>query len=87
MTQNLVNCFTMTQNKVLGLFIFLDFIPKIPFWANLVPKLESALFKMKLDPVEYSRLLILNSAIVFLNFFPKIPFLSKFGPQISKCFV
>ena len=58
MTQDLVNCLTMTRNKVLGLFIFLNFIL---FSANLVPKLESALFKMKLDTMEYSRLLIVRS--------------------------
>ena len=72
----------MTQNKVLGLLIFLNFIPKTPFWPNLVPKLERAL--MKLDTIEYSRLLISNSAIVFFNFLPKIPFRGKFGPEISK---
>ena len=63
MTQNLVNFFTVTQNQVLGLFTFLNSIPKILSWATLVPKLEKILFKMKLDAKGYSRLLILNSTI------------------------
>ena len=36
--QNLVNCFTMTQNKVLGIFISLNFIPKILFLGKFGPK-------------------------------------------------
>ena len=48
MTRNFVNCFTMTQNKVLGHFVFLYVVPYI-FWENFVPKLESALFNLKLD--------------------------------------
>ena len=77
----------MTQNKVLGPFTFLKFVPNIFFWANLAPKLESALFKMKLHTKGYSRLLILNSTIVFLNFISKIPLLGKFGLETSKVFV
>ena len=38
MTQNLVNCFTMTQNKVLGLFTFLNFVPQILFLGNFSAK-------------------------------------------------
>ena len=87
MTQNLVNCFILTQNKVLGLFIFLNFAPKIIFWANLVPKFESNLFKMKLDTKWYSRVLMLISTIAFLIFVPKIPVLGKSGHETSKCFV
>ena len=51
----------MTENKVLELFIFLKFVPKILFWGKFGPKLESALFKIKLDKKEYSREVILNS--------------------------
>ena len=47
MTQNLENRFTMTQNKVLGPFIFLKVVPKILFWGqiwsrtlNFVPKIS-----------------------------------------------
>ena len=68
LTQNIVNCFTMTQNKVL------NFVSKNFFPVNLVPKLESALFEMKLDTKRYSRLLTLNLAIVFLNFVQKYLF-------------
>ena len=81
MAPNLVNCFTMTQNKVLGLFIYLIFVLKIPFWGNLTLKLQSVLFKMKLGTKGYLRVLILKVAIVFSNFVPKICFLSKFGPK------
>ena len=38
MTENLVNCFTMTQNKEQGLFIFLNFIPKILFLDKFGPE-------------------------------------------------
>ena len=81
-TQNLVSCFALTKNKVLGHFIFLNFVSrKYLFGKNLVPKLETVLFLKKLDIKGYSRLLILNSIIVFLNFVPKLPFLSKCGPE------
>ena len=83
MTPNLVNCFTLTQNKVLGLFIFLIFALKILFGANLVPKRISVLFKMKFGTKGYSRALILNVAIVFSNFVPKICFLGKFGSKLA----
>ena len=80
MIKNLANCFTVTRNKVHGLFTFLNFVPKYFFWVNLFPKLESTLFKLKLDIERYSRLLILNSTIVFVNFDPKIT-LDKFGSE------
>ena len=48
----------MTQNKVQGLFTFLNFVPKTIFWASLVWKLEILLFKMKLNTKEYFRVLI-----------------------------
>ena len=67
MTQNLVNCFIVTENKVLGLFISQSWSPKYFFGANLVSKLEKVLFKIKLDTEGYSRLPILNSTIIFLN--------------------
>ena len=53
----------------------------------MIPKLESALLKMKLDMKGNSRVLILNSTIVFLIFAPKISFLGKFGLKTSKGFV
>ena len=58
MTQNLVNYLPMTQNKILGLFIFLNFVPKIIFWVSLVRKLEIVLFMMKLNTKGYFRVLI-----------------------------
>ena len=67
---NLLNCFTMTQNKVLKLFIFLNFVPRRHFFEKLGPKLERTLFKMKPHTKRYSRVLILNSTVVFLNLLP-----------------
>ena len=43
------------------------------FWANLVSKLQSALFRMKLSTKEYLGVQILNLAIVFLYSVPKMP--------------
>ena len=56
------------------------------FWANLVPKLQINLFRMKIRTKRYSGVLIPNLTIVFLSSIPKIPFLSKFGFTTSKCF-
>ena len=69
----------MTQNKVLGLFIFLNFVPKVLFLCTFGPKHGSPLFKMKLGAKGYSKVMILNSTIVFLNFVPKIALLGKCG--------
>lgn len=38
MTQNLVNGFTMTQNKLAWLFIFRNLVPKLPILAKLCPE-------------------------------------------------
>ena len=54
------------------------------FGGKLVPKLESALFKIKIGTTGYSKLLIPNSTIVFLGSVPEKPFLEKFGRQTSK---
>ena len=64
------------------------------FWANLVSKLQSALFRMKLSTKEYLGVQILNLAIVFLYSVPKIPLGGgggwrgeEFGPKILECIV
>ena len=49
----------------------------------MVPKPESALFKMKLDTKVYSKLLILNSTIIFLNVVSKISFWTKLVPKLQ----
>ena len=72
---------SVTQNKVLGPSIFLKFVPKILFWGKFGPKLESALFKIKLDKKEYSREVILNSTIFFLHFDPKYLFWANLVPK------
>ena len=56
----------MTENKALGLFIFLSFVPKILLGRNFVPKLDSALFKMKLDAMAAD----FDFANCFLKIFP-----------------
>ena len=76
----------MTKNKVLGLFIFLNFVPKILFSGKFGPKLESGLFNMKVNTKGCSRVLTMYLATDFLSFIPEIPFLGKFGPETSKCF-
>ena len=55
--------------------------------ANLVSKLQSALFRIKFSTSTYSGVQILNSAIALLNLVPKVPFSGKFGPKTLKCFV
>ena len=52
----------------------------------MIPKLQSALFEMKIDTKWYSRVSIPNFTIVFVNSVPKMIFRSKFGPELSKCF-
>ena len=77
----------MTQNKVLGYFIFLNFVPKILFLVQLWSSFNQILFKMKLNTKGYSRLPILKLTIIFLICFSEIPFLGRFGPESSHCFV
>ena len=60
---------------------------KYLFWANLIPKLQSALFRMKIRTKSYSGVLIPNSTFVFLSSVPKISLLGKFCPATSKYFV
>ena len=68
-------------NKVLGLLMFLNFVPKILFWGQTWPSFNQVL---KLDTKKYLRLP--KSTIIFLNFVPKTPFLGGFGRKSSQCF-
>ena len=88
MNQKLENRFAMTQNNVLEPLFSFSQNPCLKSFvrANLVPKLESAMFKMKLGTNGYSRLSILNLTIAFLIFASKIPLLDKSCPETSKCF-
>ena len=45
------------------------------FWANLILKLKSALFRVKLSTKGYSGVQILILTVVFSNSVPKIPIL------------
>ena len=60
--------------------VFVNSVPKKPVGANLAPKLQIALFKMKCSTAEHKRALMSNSTILILYSVPKIPFLGKFGP-------
>ena len=78
--------FDIDLKKALGLLTFLNVVSKILFWANLVPKLQSALFRMKIRTKRYSEVLIPNLTILLLSSAPKVPFLGKFGFTTLKCF-
>ena len=68
-----------------SIVVFLSSVPEITFWEKLVLKLQSALFKMKLDTRGYSILLILSfSRIAFLNFILTKPFLGQIWSQNFK---
>ena len=54
------------------------------FWVNLVSKLQSALFRIKLSTKGYSGVQILNSTVVFSNSTPKILLLGKIWCQNFK---
>ena len=55
---------------------FLKFCPSNTFFgANLVSKLPSALFEMKLSKEAHSKVLIPNLTIVFVNSVPRMLFL------------
>ena len=59
--------------------------PKIHFWANLGPKIQSCPFCLKIGTHSISRMLIPNPD--FLKFSPQNPFFGKFGPKTSNMFV
>ena len=49
----------------------------------MVPKLQNALFKMKIRTKRYSGLVIPNSTTFFINSVHKTPFLGKFVPKLQ----
>ena len=55
--------------------------PKIHFWANLGPKIQS----LKLGTHGISRMLIPNPDLDFWNFDPKIYFWANLGPKSQSC--
>ena len=57
--------------------------PKIHFWANLGPKIQS--FCLKIGAPSTSRILIPNQVLDFWNFDPKIHFWANLGPKIQSC--
>ena len=57
--------------------------PKIHFWANLGPKIQSCLFCLKIDACCISRMLIRNPD--FWNFDSKIHFWANLGRKTQNC--
>ena len=64
---------------------FWNFDPKIHFWANLGPKIQSCPFCLKIGTHNISRMLIPNPDLDFWNFDPKIHFWANLGPKIQSC--
>ena len=56
--------------------------PKIHFWANLGPKIQSSPFSLKIGAHTISSMLIPNPDLDFLNFDPEIHFWANLGPKI-----
>ena len=59
--------------------------PKIHFWANLGPKIQSCPFCLKIGAHSISRMLIPNPDLDFWNFDPKIYFWANLGQKIESC--
>ena len=59
--------------------------PKIYFWANLGPKIQSCPFCLEIGPHSISRMLILNPDLDFWNSDPKIHFYENLGPKSQSC--
>ena len=64
---------------------FWNFDPKIYFWANFGPKIQSCLFCLKIGTRSISRILIPNSDLDFWHFDHKIHFWANFDPKIQSC--
>ena len=64
---------------------FWNFDPKIHFWANLGPKIQSCPFCLKIGAHSISRMLIPNPDLDFWNFDPKIHFWANLGSKIQSC--
>ena len=64
---------------------FWNFYPKIHFWANLSPKIQSCPFCLKIGTHSISRMLIPNPDLDFWNFDPKIHSWANLGPKSQRC--
>ena len=64
---------------------FRNYNPKIHFWANLLPKIQSCPFCLKIGAHRISRMLSLNPKLDFWNFNPKIHFCANLGPKTQSC--
>ena len=69
---------------ILGLFIFLNFVPNYIYGDNFDQVLIKFCLKWNLI---WRGIQDCQSTIIFLNFITKIPFLSRFGPECSQWFV
>ena len=59
--------------------------PKIHFWANLGPKIQSYSFCLKIGTHRISRMLIPNPDLDFWNIDSKIHFWASLGPRSQSC--
>ena len=59
--------------------------PKIHFWENLGPKIQSCLLCLKIGAQSISRMLIPNPDLDLLNIDPKIHFWANLGRNIQSC--
>ena len=59
--------------------------PKIHFWANLGPKIQSCPLCLKIGTHNISRMVIPNPDLDFWNFDPKIYFWANLGSKIQSC--
>ena len=63
--------------------MFKNFDPKLPYLGKFGPKIENALFSMKICTKFNLRVLISNPVPDFNNFYCKLPHLVIFGPKIE----
>ena len=59
--------------------------PKIYFWANLGPKIQSCPFCLNIGAQSISRMPIPNPDLDFWNLDPKIHFWGNVGPKTQSC--
>ena len=58
---------------------------KLFFWANICPKIQSCLFRLKIGGDSISKMLIRNLDLDFWNSLPKISLGANLGSKIGNC--
>ena len=64
---------------------FWNFDPKIKFWANLDPNIQSCPFCLKIGTQNISRMLISKPDLDFWNVYIKVHFGANLGPKSQSC--